>query len=207
MSDPTPAAAPGWYPESPGSSRVRWWDGARWTDQVHNQGAPQPPLRAPEGTSPDTVFAWILAVLPLATILTILPIDFGGYLRAAMLDARSPYANGTAALRLAASPGYGLTLLLGLCILALTVVLAYFDWRELGRRGVPRRFHWAFAFLQTGMVYMIGRAVVVRRRTGRGLAVLWVWIAAYVIAVIVVFSILLSTIAPVIGQLAPLHRY
>ncbi|MBM7770841.1 uncharacterized protein YxjI [Actinokineospora baliensis] len=30
---------PGWYPESPGSPTVRWWDGTQWTN--HTQQAPQ----------------------------------------------------------------------------------------------------------------------------------------------------------------------
>lgn len=31
---------PGWYPDPGGSRAVRWWDGARWTDQL---GPPPPP--------------------------------------------------------------------------------------------------------------------------------------------------------------------
>jgi hypothetical protein len=29
-----PAPPPGWYPE-PGTMRLRWWDGARWTEYGH----------------------------------------------------------------------------------------------------------------------------------------------------------------------------
>jgi hypothetical protein len=32
-----PSPPPGWYPE-PGTARLRWWDGARWTEYGH--GAP-----------------------------------------------------------------------------------------------------------------------------------------------------------------------
>ena len=38
-----PPPPPGWYPE-PGTARLRWWDGARWTEYGH--GAP-PPGSAP----------------------------------------------------------------------------------------------------------------------------------------------------------------
>ncbi|WP_026423484.1 phospholipid scramblase-related protein [Actinokineospora inagensis] len=32
---------PGWYPESPGSTTLRWWDGTQWTN--HTQAAQQQP--------------------------------------------------------------------------------------------------------------------------------------------------------------------
>ena len=56
---------------------------------------------------------------------------------------------------------------------------AYLDWRELGRRGVPKPFHFAWVFLSSG-VYPIGRSVVVRRRTGKGIAPMWVAIGTLV---------------------------
>ena len=65
---------------------------------------------------------------------------------------------------------------------------AYFDWRTLRKVGVERPFHWAFAFFagcEPPIVYAIGRGVVVRRRSGRGLAPMWVFIAVQVIAFIV----------------------
>ena len=33
-SAPAPAVAAGWYPV-PGGSRLRWWDGSRWTEHYH----------------------------------------------------------------------------------------------------------------------------------------------------------------------------
>ncbi|MDQ4212326.1 hypothetical protein [Microbacterium capsulatum] len=61
-------------------------------------------------------------------------------------------------------------------LLALGVVAAYRDHEELGRLGYPKRFHWAWSFLNP--VYPIGRAVVVHRQAGAGWATLWVAIAA-----------------------------
>lgn len=53
---------------------------------------------------------------------------------------------------------------------------------------MPKPFHWAFGFFSLGgyPVYAIGRAVVTKRRTGRGSAVLWATIIAMVVTIIVV---------------------
>jgi hypothetical protein len=45
--------------------------------------------------------------------------------------------------------------------------------------GVPRPFHFAWVILYNP-VYVIGRAVVANRRTGRGLGMMWVSIAVLV---------------------------
>jgi len=44
MSTPTPTPAAGWYPD-PASGRMRYWDGAIWTE--HFQPLTSPPLPAP----------------------------------------------------------------------------------------------------------------------------------------------------------------
>jgi hypothetical protein len=37
----TPAMAPaGWYPDAGGQARLRWWDGARWTDHTSDGRPP-----------------------------------------------------------------------------------------------------------------------------------------------------------------------
>ncbi len=74
-------------------------------------------------------------------------------------------------------------------IIAATIVFAFLDWRELKRRGVPAPFHWAFSFLALagfGIVYPIGRSVVVKRRTGTSDRVLLVAILTIVVSFIVV---------------------
>ena len=38
---PTPAMAPaGWYPDAAGQARLRWWDGAQWTNHTSDGGPP-----------------------------------------------------------------------------------------------------------------------------------------------------------------------
>ena len=37
----------GWYSDPGGSGRLRWWDGAAWTDHVHDIPADGSPLAAP----------------------------------------------------------------------------------------------------------------------------------------------------------------
>src|SRR5690606_35683868 len=79
------------------------------------------------------------------------------------------------------SPGYLLSTVGGWVVYGLCVWFAYLDWRELGRRGVPRPFHWAWTFLSS-VVYGIGRSVVVRKRTGHGISPMWVTIATLVVS-------------------------
>ena len=78
------------------------------------------------------------------------------------------------------SPSYFVLIALEWGGYALFVVGAALDYRALRARGVPRPFHWAWTFLSV-IVYAIGRTVVVRRRTGAGMAPLWVFIVLYVV--------------------------
>jgi hypothetical protein len=88
-------------------------------------------------------------------------------------------------------------------LFAAIVVLAYFDWRELGRIGVVQPFHWAWAFL-LGSAYAIGRSVIVRRvAPSRGLAPLWVWIAVTAFALIVGVVKIVELVTALVGTLPP----
>ena len=76
--------------------------------------------------------------------------------------------------------GAVVSLVLGYVVYGLSVFFAYRDMKQLADRGVPKPFHWAFAFIG-GVVYTIGRSVIVKRRTGRGHAPLWAEIAVFLL--------------------------
>lgn len=172
----TPSTPAGWYPDPAGSARSRWWDGAQWTEHYYDPytGAPAQALAAPAGTQPYTPWIWIMVFLPVLSVVSLFTIDFTGYMQATMTgDVRAMMST-------LFSPGYFLTLALGLLAYAGGVLFAYLDWKELLRREVPRPFHWAMAFIPYP-VYVIGRSVVIRRRTGKGIAPMWVTIVLYVV--------------------------
>ncbi len=197
------AMAPaGWYPVAAGSPQQRWWDGARWTEHVYGPTTPVAPgapagtvpmstaaipaiaLRAPEGVKPGTVWFWLLAVgTPILTLLDLIPTSI--YISQVI---GGDTADPTAVASSAFSPAYLLVALSGWFIYAVCIVFALLDWRELKARGVPKPFHWAWSFFVIAVgwpaVYVIGRSVIVKRRTGSGLAPLWVFIGLEVVVFI-----------------------
>ena len=201
--------AAGWYPDPDNATQVRWWNGTAWTEDRSGYSAPMPPvdpssyslasstLTAPEGTSWNTVWIWLVVVVPYIPSLGIFFIDWSA------MFTISSMSNDAAALNLLASPAYLFTAFAGVITYGLFVWFAYLDYRELERRSVPRPFHWAWAFLSNA-VYPIGRSVVVRRRTGSGISPMWVSIALLVIMFVVsiAFSVyLISIVFEQIGML------
>lgn len=145
------------------------------------------PQRLPEGTPVGTASFWTIVLLPLLPVIVMLFWDADGYGRAIGSDL-SP---GRPSQPLGAlDPIYFVLVGVGLAAEIASIVLAHVDWRTLTRRGVDRPFHWAWSFLVfvSGglLVYVIGRSVVVRRRSGRGLAPLWVFIGVEVLAFVVI---------------------
>lgn len=128
-------------------------------------------------TETNTWHIWVLALFPLFTIPFLFTIDISVFFPAPGED---PLA---AQLRQYTDPGYLMLSAAGWLLYGLGIPLAIYDRRALLTRGIGRPFHWAFAFLG-GIVYVIGRSVVVRRRTGQGLAPLWAAIAVQVIGLI-----------------------
>ena len=186
------------YPGQPGSDDPRQGLGQQsaygqqpWAGQPNSYGPP-----APQRTDadPSTPYMWAIAVTPLLSLLTLAFVDISSYLDESL---RLAEAGSTAT---PSSPGMLLAQLVSWGLYALTVVLAFFDWRALKRRGVDRPFAWPWAFL--GVVYVIGRAVVVKRRTGRGVAPMVVYLVLSVVSVVVSVIIVGAALAEFLPQVA-----
>lgn len=183
----TPSVAPGWYPDPAGSPRSRWWDGAQWTEHFYDAstGGAVENLKAPEGTPVYNVWIWLVVFLPYLTLPLLFTLDVTSMFTD--IDPSDPNSATAAQLSLLTSPGYIGLFVGGFLTSAATVFAAYRDWRWLQAAGVPRPFHWAWGFINLAgyPVYAIGRAVITKRRTGKGIAVMWVTIAMIVLAVII----------------------
>ena len=191
MSDANGQAAPGWYPDPVTGTGRRWWDGVQWTGQTAPALTPYPPAYAstPErrplapGTSVSTVWIWLVVLLPLVSLFGLLFIH--PHIDVAALE------SGTAVpdpIGMMGGPAYFVEGAVSWILYALLVVFSWLDWRELGRRGVERPFHWAWSFLAS-IVYVIGRTVILRKVADRGApgvwSPLWAMIAVTVIGWIV----------------------
>ena len=216
----------GYYPDPAGSPQQRWWNGTSWGDLQPASPSPAPTpapapapygsaqpyapmqpygsmqpydasqpyyaaagLRAPEGTNPTTTQAWIMAFWPLLGFLDLgITVALGGFSYESLTST-------TTTISIATLASYGFTFLTWLGFAA----LAFADHRELKRRGIPQPFPWGWGFL--GIVYIIGRSVVVRSRTGRGLTPLFIWIGAVVLNWIVGFVVGLALSASIVNSL------
>jgi len=175
------------------------------------QGAVGYPPVAP-GTSALTWSVWLVVGLQLLSVIGYLFLDFSSYVRAVLvLSASGSAPEGPDVSRFtSALSGFvvGVLLLdvLALVIYGLTVMFAYFDWRELQRRGFAHPFHWAWTFLGP-IVYVIGRTVVARRRGGRDVMwPIWALVAVTVIAIVLVVIkvvTILSAVSSTIGGYVP----
>lgn len=138
---------------------------------------------ASKQSSTNTGWIWVLLFLPLAWAALLFAPDVGGALT--VLESRNdPDSMAPLLLWLGIS---AVIIVLGSVVLgSLGILCAYRDYLQLRRMQIERPFRWAWQFtaLAGVPVYAIGRAVVVRRRTGRGLAVLVMAIVANVLAVV-----------------------
>jgi hypothetical protein len=165
------------------------WDGSQWTPQVSAGG---PPLRTrlPEGAPIYGPAIWVLALSPLlgAVLVWFIRIDWSSSFD---FINTSEQSGGNASIPIANpmsmfGPGYWVVEFVSLAATAGLVVLAYRDYQYLGRVGLVRPFHWAWAFLNP-MVYVIGRGVILRRVAApRGLAPTWTAVAAYASSMVVI---------------------
>ncbi|MBM7829457.1 hypothetical protein JOE59_000162 [Agromyces cerinus] len=168
----TPAYAPAYtsapaYAPAPAYASAPAYVGAapaQGVGQPAPYGAVAPTTRVPEGTPVDTIWIWLIVVMPVLSVLSLFFWDFEAYLEqsmspstSTMLTALGPYTD----------PWYLAATFGGWIIYGLSVWFAALDSAKLARLGYQRRFHWAWAFLSS-LVYVIGRSVVVRRQAGRG---------------------------------------
>jgi hypothetical protein len=130
------------------------------------------PLLAP-GTRVDTVWVWLIVVVPWVLASTIYLFDIRAVLDALWID------DTAAAL---GHVGLHLGLLAGSSIVTIGLALffAYRDARALRAVGVVRPFPWGFAAI-AGIVYVIGRQVVLRKVTRASAGPLAVSIVLYVL--------------------------
>lgn len=156
----------------------------------------QPGAPRRSDADPSTPFFWAIVLLPLLGLVSLFFIDLDAYVGDMMRAGMS----GDGAVNAATPPGLVAAQLISWGSYALTVVLAFFDWRALRARGIDRPFPWPWAFLS--VVYVIGRTVVVKRRTGRGLAPLFVYIAVWLLSVVVTGIVFAQALA-VIGSMTP----
>ena len=207
---------PGWYPDPSGApQQQRWWDGTQWSQttqavpaapawQSEPTAAPyvamapyaaaapysynSPAFATATGANPNTPGVWGIVFTPLIVFIEIIILFGMGQLSVdAVMDptASMDVVNGA-------------DLVTRLVGYLLVIGFAIADHHVLLKRGVDRPFHWAYAFL--GIVYMIGRTVVVKRRTGRGLVTLFVWVGcvlvSYAVPIIVGIAIGLASTIP-----------
>jgi len=198
---PATTTAPGFYPDPWGGPVRRWWDGVQWTDQL--ESAATVTVRAPEGTRPGTVWAWLIALIPIVPTTLWGVFDWRGLLDGT-LDVSPALASQFGQL---AHPIYASASLTALLVQVGTILFAYFDYRALLARQIPLPLHWAWSFFTFAgagnLVYMIGRAVVVRRRTGRGTGPLWAAIAV-LLATIAVYAMIAVIILEWIADVFPI---
>jgi len=152
-------------------------------------------LTAPAGTRAGTPFIWALAALPVvslvSTVISWLTID--DQIDTA-LSADAPLFTGADAV------SFGVSFL----VAALSILFGVLDHRALVRAGVPKPFHWAWIFfaLINVPVYIIGRSVIVRRRTGSGLAPMFLFLALWVATFIVSAIFAALSIGPILDELS-----
>lgn len=186
----SPAAAPGWYPEQPGSPVQRWWDGRQWTAHSYNQRTAIAPDQGSKVTAETPVynpFIWAIVLSPLVTGALSLLWNVQAYLAATASRSRG------SAFSAFSDPGYVIVQLSSFVIYGLVVLLSFFDFRRLGRDGFTRRFHWAWSFFGP-LVYVIGRTVQVRREAHKGMLTLWVFIGVTVLVTVVILARVFSAV-------------
>jgi hypothetical protein len=206
MSAPGTSAPAGWYPDSANPARGRYWNGVAWTDLYHTPGQPIPAgavPKAPPGTDGNTPWIWLIVLMPIVPMVLTLFVPWGS-IYDIDVTAPNPYIGMSGMWDLYLSPILWISTALSYLIYGLSVFFAYRDVKVLTARRVPRPFHWAFAFLG-GIVYAIGRSIVVGRRTGKGYGPIWVEGGVVLFSFVVtgyITVVMLSSMAGLFGSLS-----
>jgi hypothetical protein len=137
MSSKTSGPPSGWYPEHPGSRTYRLWDGEQWTHYTQDAANDPPPVTLTAGpeTPATNVFIWLMALLPIASAIGVLPWDIHSYLAAHTTADRTSVP--------ALDPTQQALQITNVLVYIASVILGYADYRRLGQNRFARRFHWA----------------------------------------------------------------
>lgn len=197
------SAPAGWYPDPDSPPSRRYWDGAHWTEHRQAPVSAVSDLASRRTVETNTVWVWLAIAASVVPFAVPLLLDWDRYLtlmlQAASNDGVAPGLLGWELQSLAVS-------MLSWVAIAAAIVFCWLDWRELRRRGVVAPFHWAWAFfaLASGglAVYMIGRAVVLRRRTvAGGWPPLWTWIGVTVVGYAIILFWVIALVRTLVGLL------
>ncbi|WZH35685.1 MAG: DUF2510 domain-containing protein [Microbacterium enclense] len=202
-------AAPG-HPGAPGTVAPGGTPGY----PVAPTGAATP--ARPEAST-DTIWVWLIVALPLVQLIALFLFDWRSLIEqsiyTAMLSEQGSYSSSVMNFSLETTfLGLGASLL-GLLIGGLSVLFAFLDWRQLRARGIQKPFHWAwafFVFVVTAGVYVIGRGIVLRRQTGKGLGPVWGFIGVTAVSIVITTIwavILLRDVLSLIQQIAYYYSY
>ena len=205
----TPA---GWYPDPSDPARLRWWDGSQWT--VHHsagQYRSAPKVVAYDMPKRDvdtnTVWIWLAIAVTIVPMFGLLLLDADTFVATTMSSSNGDGGYGDIAGIWQWQLRSLFVSLLGWVALAAYVVLSWLDWRELRRRGVVLPFHWAWSFLGM-LVYVIGRTVVLRRRTvAGGWPPLWGIIASSALSLVVASVWLIGFFRAMFDAIAMMSSY
>ena len=183
MSTPEQPSA-GWYPDPSTPGILRFWDGTAWTAHTSTPNPvaqpPAAPAAAPEprkspGVDTNTVWIWLIVLLPLASSLLALLVpwrsmlffmhgwQFNTYTQPDhMPDLRlfmQPFD-------IFFSPWWWAITLFGFAIYGFSVWFAYLDQRELHSRGIDRPFPWRHRRRHPPHRHRLGTALGPHRRPG-----------------------------------------
>lgn len=199
-----PSAPAGWYPDPLRPSSLRFWTGYAWAEPAPAVPPAPERLTAPDGTRWSTVWIWLVVLLPVVPLGLLLVIPWGSLFDIDVAALDSP-ADVTTLYGPLFSPAYLLASVLGYVSYGLCVYFSYLDYAALRSRGVPKPFHWAWSFLSG--VYPFGRSIIVARRTGRGLAPLWVHVGVLALSLAVSLWIAFVVMNEMLEFLLEVYEY